>query len=83
MKTPTQAKPDKTSTVKVFTSGKLNIDGDNTREEAELIYLWLNKLFVTIPELIYREGEIVTTGPDEEFPDEDESDEELEDITSE
>lgn len=81
IKTPTEAKPHKETTVKLFTSGKINIDGDNSRAEAEMIYLWLNKLFVTNPDLLYRKGQHQNQGPDPEFPDEDpESDEDDEDL---
>lgn len=83
IKTPTKAKPDKKTTVKIFASGKINIDGDNDRAEAELIYLWLNKLFVTNPDLLYRKGEHAHQGPDPEFPDEvpdDEDDDDDEDM---
>lgn len=71
IKTPTDAKPNKETTVKIFASGKINIDGDNSRAEAEMIYLWLNKLFVTNPDLLYRKGQHQIQGPDPEFPDED------------
>jgi len=74
IKTPTEAKPNKKTTVKIFASGKINIDGDNDRQEAELIYLWLNKLFYTNPDLLYRKGEHINQGPDDEFSDEDPDD---------
>lgn len=70
IKTPTSAKPDKKTTIKIFNSGLINIDGANNRHEAELIYLWLNKLFVTNPDLLYRKGAQENVEPDHEFPDE-------------
>lgn len=42
---PIVTKPDKTATIKILPRGKVNFDGLNTEEEAELIYLWLNRLY--------------------------------------
>lgn len=70
IKTPAPAKPDKKTTIKIFNSGLINIDGANNRHEAELIYLWLNKLFVQNPDLLYRKGAQENVEPDAEFPDE-------------
>jgi hypothetical protein len=42
---PIKTKPDKTATIKILPRGKVNFDGLNTEEEAELIYLWLNRLY--------------------------------------
>jgi hypothetical protein len=70
IKTPTPTKPGKKTTIKIFNSGLINIDGANNRKEAELIYLWLNKLFVTNPDLLYRKGAQENVEPDSEFPDE-------------
>lgn len=43
-KTPIHSKPDKKTTVKIFESGKFNIDGANCREEAEKIAKWINNI---------------------------------------
>lgn len=70
IKTPAPGKPEKKTTIKIFNSGLINIDGANNRHEAELIYLWLNKLFVTNSDLLYRKGAQENVEPDAEFPDE-------------
>ena len=46
IKTPSSDKLDKRTTIKLFMSGKIDIDGANNRQEAEYIYWWLNSLFV-------------------------------------
>ncbi len=46
IKTPSADKLDKRTTIKLFMSGKIDIDGANNRQEAEYIYWWLNSLFV-------------------------------------
>lgn len=51
IKTPSFRDPDKKTTVKIFPSGKINIDGSNTREEAEMIYNWLHKVFIEHPQI--------------------------------
>lgn len=53
VKTPNMRSKDKKTTIKIFPSGKINIDGANNREEAEYIYFWLNYLFATNEHLIY------------------------------
>lgn len=53
IKTPNPTRPDKKTTIKIFPSGKINIDGSNSREEAERIYNWLLKIFVE-NEYIYK-----------------------------
>lgn len=45
VKTPNMNENDKRTTIKIFPSGKINIDGANNRSEAEFIYYWLNNLF--------------------------------------
>jgi hypothetical protein len=55
IKTPNEFKSTKKTTVKLFDSGKINIDGANSREEADFIYWWLNNLFYTNPQLIRRD----------------------------
>jgi hypothetical protein len=68
VKTPTPEKPTKVTMIKIFTSGCINIDGANSRAEADIIYYWLNNLFAEHPELLYREGEyqpLVGDGQDE------------------
>jgi len=45
VKTPLPENPEKRTTLKLFKSGKIDIDGANSREEAEFIYYWLNALF--------------------------------------
>jgi hypothetical protein len=53
IKTPIPEKKDKRTTIKLFKSGKIDIDGANNRQEAEFIYLWLNALFVDNRQLTY------------------------------
>lgn len=53
IKTPNANNPDKRTTIKVFPSGKINIDGANNKTEAQFIYYWLNYLFYTNPEFLY------------------------------
>lgn len=53
IKTPNKADSTKKTTVKIFPSGKINIDGCNSREEAEFIYYWLNNLFANNDLFIY------------------------------
>ena len=56
--TPTPTKPEKKTTIKIFPSGKINIDGARDRETARQIYLWLNNIFTMHPEFIYSENYI-------------------------
>jgi len=53
VKTPIFNANDKRTTIKVFPSGKVNIDGSNNQKEATFIYYWLNDLFCQHPEFIY------------------------------
>jgi len=53
IKTPTVKKPDKRTTIKIFQSGKINIDGANNMDEANYIYWWLNNFLVEHPNIIY------------------------------
>lgn len=64
IKTPSSDKADKRTTIKLFMSGKIDIDGANNRQEAEYIYWWLNSLFVQNRYLSYN--------PDSPSDDEDE-----------
>lgn len=45
IKTPTENKLDKKTTIKIFPGGKINVDGANNIEEASYIYWWLNNIF--------------------------------------
>jgi len=49
----TKKEIDKQTTIKLYTSGKINIDGANNREEATYIYYWLNNLLRDTEELLY------------------------------
>jgi hypothetical protein len=73
IKTPNASNPDKQTTIKIFPSGKINIDGANSRDEAEFIYYWLNNIFYHNPELIYR-GDFNYEDPDSEFSSDSEDD---------
>jgi hypothetical protein len=53
IKTPLPDDKEKRTTIKLFKSGKIDIDGANNRREAEFIYLWLNSLFVDNRNLTY------------------------------
>lgn len=53
VKTPNIVNHQKRTTIKIFPSGKINIDGANNRGEAEFIYYWLNNLFQENPNFIY------------------------------
>jgi len=53
IKTPLPDDKAKRTTIKLFKSGKIDIDGANNRREAEFIYLWLNSLFVDNHHLTY------------------------------
>jgi hypothetical protein len=66
IKTPNSVDQNKKTTIKIFPSGKINIDGANSRSEAEFIYYWLNHVFYTNSELVYCE-EFNYDGPDSEF----------------
>ena len=55
IKTPNVINENKKTTIKIFPSGKINIDGANSRTEAELIYFWLNDLFHQNSELLQHE----------------------------
>ena len=45
--TPNPINKDKKTKIKIFASGKINIDGANNHQEAMTIYEWLNYIFVT------------------------------------
>jgi len=64
VKTPTENKPQKKTTIKIFPSGKINIDGAPDRKHAEYIYYWLNSIFLDNPQILYRDGDDYS---DEEF----------------
>jgi hypothetical protein len=66
VKTPNAVDLDKKTTIKIFPSGKINIDGANSREEAEFIYYWLNSIFFENPDLIYSTN-FNYDDPDSEF----------------
>ena len=55
-RSPTKDKPDKETTVKIFNSGKIEINGAQTNQEAERVYAYLIKFFRTNINLIYREN---------------------------
>mgnify|MGYP006296068733 FL=1 len=46
-------KPKKSITVKIFTGGKINIDGAETKTQATRVYNWLNNHLLIQPGLIY------------------------------
>jgi TATA-box binding protein (TBP) (component of TFIID and TFIIIB) len=79
IKTPTPDDATKQTTIKLFSSGKINIDGANNLHEAEFIYYWLNHIFVENPTFIYDEAI-------EEVEDEDDNfsytDDEVDDTTT-
>lgn len=64
IKTPLPDKKDKVTTIKLFKSGKIDIDGANNRQEAEFIYYWLNCLFVDNLELTYNPDELLADDED-------------------
>jgi hypothetical protein len=66
IKTPNLIDKEKKTTIKVFPSGKINIDGANSRTEAEFIYYWFNWVLYKNPQLIYH-GDFDYDGPDSEF----------------
>jgi hypothetical protein len=57
VKTPSATDTKKKTTIKVFPSGKINIDGANNRDEAEFVYYWLNNLFNEQKQLVYHNDE--------------------------
>lgn len=64
IKTPIPEKKDKVTTIKLFKSGKIDIDGANNRKEAEFIYYWLNSLFVDNSELTFNPDELLADEDD-------------------
>lgn len=64
IKTPTEEDAQKQTTIKLFSSGKINIDGANNLAEAEFIYYWLNHIFNENPDFIYDENEEVEESDD-------------------
>lgn len=73
VKTPIPSKLDKCTTIKIFKSGKINIDGANNMTEATYIYWWLNNLLGSNPLFIFDENKFHNE-TDDEFS---ESEEEL------
>jgi len=74
VKTPNNAKKDKRTTIKIFPSGKINIDGANNRIESEFIYYWLNNLFHENNNFTYNISDQLNDGSDSEFSSESEED---------
>lgn len=72
IKTPNIIDKNKITTIKIFPSGKINIDGANSRHEAEFIYYWLNNLFYENPEFIYDPNNINYDDSDSEYSSESE-----------
>jgi Transcription factor TFIID (or TATA-binding protein, TBP) len=73
IKTPNATSTEKCTTIKIFKSGKVNIDGANSREEADFIFYWLNDLFYNNPSLIYDDS-FDYDAPDSEFSSDSEED---------
>jgi hypothetical protein len=71
VKTPLPNDPDKRTTVKIFPSGKINIDGANNRSDALDIYWWLNHILVNNKQFIYA-NDYIHDGSDDEFSESDE-----------
>jgi hypothetical protein len=67
VKTPNSTNPNKRTTIKIFPSGKINIDGANNRSEADFIYYWLNYLFYEHSEFIYDSSHQNYDDSDSEF----------------
>lgn len=70
IKTPTPTNPHKRTTVKIFNSGKINIDGANNIQEADDIRWWLNHILTENPHLRYA-NDYVHDGTDDEFSESD------------
>ena len=73
VKTPTPANPQKRTTVKIFNSGKINIDGANNKTEADNIRWWINHILTENTRLIYA-IDYIHNASDDEFS---ESDDEI------
>jgi hypothetical protein len=71
VKTPLSHNTAKRTTVKIFPSGKINIDGANNIAEATHIYWWLNHILLAHPEFRY-EKNFVHNETDDEFSESDE-----------
>lgn len=71
IKTPTPTNQHKRTTVKIFNSGKINIDGANNNQEADDIRWWINHILVENPHLRYA-NDYVHDGTDDEFSESDE-----------
>lgn len=67
IKSPLEGEPNKKTTIKIFPSGKINIDGANNREEADFIYYWLNNLLHLQENIVYFPNEKTYEEPDEDF----------------
>lgn len=72
IKTPIASRPDKQTTIKLFPSGKINIDGANSREEAEYIYYWVNDMLCSRKGLVRYDEYIDYDASDSEFSSDDE-----------
>jgi hypothetical protein len=69
VKTPNVADDNKRTTIKIFPSGKINIDGATSRADAEYIYWWLNSIFATNPRLSFADVLANYNDTDSEFSD--------------
>jgi len=75
VKTPRFNNTNKRTTIKIFPSGKINIDGAPSYAYAEFIYWWLNHIFVENPKLIYIASEFNYDDTDSEFSEDSEDSE--------
>ncbi len=64
VKTPIPCNLNKRTTVKIFPSGKINIDGANDIAEATFIYWWLNDLLLSDRRLVYNDGDMCDSSDD-------------------
>lgn len=55
----------KPTTIKLFSSGKINIDAVFDHEEAEYLYYWINYIFASNPNLIFNESDSESDSSDE------------------
>ncbi len=67
IKTPITTNLNKRTTVKLFPSGKINIDGANDINEATFIYWWLNNLLSSDRHLVYNDGDMCDSSDDLEY----------------
>lgn len=61
---------EKLTTIKLFSSGKINIDGVENYEDVEFIYYWLNNLFYNNPDFKFNEVDDDNADDDFSFTDE-------------